>query len=79
MKKMIGWERQSIEKQGLEIAEIKKCFMQLFKSVHEKITNHEQFIRHIRDELHAKEKYSNKFHSSKRVCFIIAQIHRVIS
>lgn len=61
IRKMINWERQTIEKEHLEIAEIKKCFMNLYRAVQEKISNHEKFIQHIKHELMTKEKLARQF------------------
>ena len=62
---MINWERQGIEKHHIEAAEIKKCFMNLYKAVQEKISNNENFIFHVRNELVSKNKLAKQFQEGK--------------
>jgi hypothetical protein len=58
---MINWERQAVEKQTLETAEIKRCFITLYKAVQEKIGNHEKFIYHVKGELTGKDRLTKQF------------------
>lgn len=65
VRKMYAWEKQTIEKCGLQTLEIRKVFIALYSRIHERINNHEKFVQYIKEELQVKEKIENKFNHSK--------------